>query len=111
MKALLIVVEAFNLIRVAYTPLLDTSLPEEDVKKIQNILNKYTGNCFQYHQFRTRKSGSHKYLDFHFEVPEKLSVKEAHDLCDNIEAELKGKINFLDINIHIEPCKDDQTDL
>lgn len=109
--ALLILVEAFKLIRNAYLPLLDSSLPEEDVKKIQHILNKYTGNCFQYHQFRTRKSGSHKYLDFHLEVPEKMSVMEAHTLCDNIEAELKSTIRFLDINIHIEPCKDDQADL
>lgn len=111
MVALLIVVEAFRLIRNAYTPLLDTSLPQEDIKIIESVLNKFIKNCFQYHQVRTRKSGSHKYLDFHLEVPEQLSVKEAHDLCDNIEAELKKKIRFLDINIHIEPCKDDQTEL
>lgn len=109
--ALLIIHESVKLIRNAYTPLLDTSLPDEDIKIIQEIMNKFTGDCFQYHQFRTRKSGSHKYLDFHLEVPEKLSVREAHDLCDKMEAELKKKIRFLDINIHIEPCKDDKTEL
>ena len=109
--ALLIVAESIRLIKNAYSPLLDTRLPESDIKIIQSVLNKYTGNCFQYHQFRTRKSGSNKYLDFHLEVPEKLSVKEAHDLCDAIEADLKGKIDLFDINIHIEPCKDDQANV
>lgn len=109
--ALLIVYEAIQLIRNAYTPLVDTSLPKEDIKKIESVLNKFTGNCFQYHQFRTRKSGSHKYLDFHLEVPEKMSVREAHDLCDTIEAELKKSFNDLDVNIHIEPCRDDRAEV
>ena len=109
--ALLIVYEAILLIRNAYRPLVDTSLPPEDLKKIKEVLNKYTGNCFHYHQFRSRKSGSHKYLDFHLEVPETMSVLESHNLCDAIEADLKKEFNNLDINIHIEPCKDDKTDV
>jgi cation diffusion facilitator family transporter len=109
--ALLIVAEAVKLIRNAYRPLLDTSLPAEELKKIESVLNKYTGNCFHYHNFRTRKSGSHRYLDFHLEVPEKMSVAEAHNLCDTIEAELKEKFTNLDINIHIEPCSDDRADV
>lgn len=107
--ALLIIYEAVQLIRNAYRPLVDTSLPEEDLKKIEEILNNYTGNCFQYHNFRTRKSGAHRYLDFHLEVPETMSVKESHDLCDAIEADLKRNFSNLDINIHIEPCKNDKT--
>ena len=107
--ALFIVLEAFKLIRNAYVPLVDARLPEADMAKIQSILNKYTGNCFLYHQLRTRKSGPHRYLDFHLEVPEKLSVREAHDLCDKIEIELKESITDLDINILIEPCNDDKT--
>jgi cation diffusion facilitator family transporter len=105
--ALLIVYESVILIRNAYRPLVDTALPPEDLKKIHGILNKYTGNHFHYHQFRTRKSGSHKYLDFHLEVPAGMKVEEAHDLCDTIEADLKKLFNNLDINIHIEPRKED----
>ena len=75
--ALLILHESFSLIKKSYTPLLDKKLPDEDIKKIELILNKFTGKCFQYHQLRTRKSGSQKYLDFHFEVPDKLNVREA----------------------------------
>jgi len=102
--ALLIVYEAIILIRNAYRPLLDTSLPEEDMNTINRILMKYSGDCTDFHQIRTRKSGSHKYLDFHLVVPEKMTVKESHDLCDTIEDEIKLNIDNMDINIHVEPC-------
>ena len=102
--ALIIVYEAIVLIKNAYKPLVDFSLPENDIKLIHSILKKFTHDCISFHQFRTRKSGSHKYLDFHLEVPEEMTVKDAHKLCDDIENDLKLKINNLDINIHIEPC-------
>jgi cation diffusion facilitator family transporter len=102
--ALFIVYEAVVLIKTAYRPLLDTSLPDKDIKLIRSILKNFTGECISFHKFRTRKSGSHKYLDFHLEVPEEMTVKDAHTLCDRIEKELKQKLLNLDINIHIEPC-------
>lgn len=104
--ALIIVYEAIILIRNAYRPLVDFSLPESDIKLIRSILKEFTRECINFHKFRTRKSGSHKYLDFHLEVPEEMTVKEAHQLCDDIEYDLKKKIKNLDINIHIEPCSD-----
>lgn len=103
--ACIILYEAIILIRNAFRPLLDSSLPEEDVRLIHLTLKKYTKDCVSYHKFRTRKSGAQKYLDFHLEVPEVMSVKRAHDLCDKIEEDLKSELNNLDVNIHIEPCK------
>lgn len=102
--ALIIVYEAIILIRNAYRPLVDFSLPDTDIELIHSILNTFTRDCISFHKFRTRKSGSHKYLDFHLEVPEEMTVKDAHQLCDDIENKLMQKINNLDINIHIEPC-------
>ncbi|MEZ5195227.1 MAG: cation diffusion facilitator family transporter [Bacteroidales bacterium] len=102
--ALIILYEAIVLIKNAFRPLLDTSLPDNDIQTIHTTLKNYTGDCINYHKFRTRKSGAQKYLDFHLEVPEKMTVREAHDLCDNIEYELKNRMERLDVNIHIEPC-------
>ncbi|MCF8379449.1 MAG: cation diffusion facilitator family transporter [Bacteroidales bacterium] len=101
--ALFITFEAFKLIKNAYLPLLDTSLPADDLKQIQDIISNHTTPQITYHRFRTRKSGSHKYVDFHLEVPQEMSVKEAHALCDRIEIDLRNNIERLDINIHIEP--------
>lgn len=102
--ASIILYEAIVLIKNAYRPLLDTSLPENDIKIIHTTLNYYKSDCIGYHKFRSRKSGAKKYLDFHLEVPGNMTVRDAHDLCDKIEIDLKNKLTELDVNIHIEPC-------
>ncbi len=102
--ALIILYESIVLIKNAFRPLLDTSLPESDLQLIHSTLNGYLSECIGYHKFRSRKSGSQKYLDFHLEVPETMTVRDAHDLCDKIEIDLKNKLTELDVNIHIEPC-------
>ncbi len=101
---MIILYESVVLIKNALKPLLDTSLPESDLEVIQTTLKNYTNDCINYHKFRTRKSGAQKYLDFHLEVPENMTVKNAHDLCNKIEFDLKNKLTELDVNIHIEPC-------
>ena len=102
--ALFIIRESFELLRRAVSPLLDAKLPEEEVIIIRSRLDKYTEKCISYHNLRTRKSGAYRYVDFHLEVPENMSVKEAHDLCDRIEKDIRNEIRMIDINIHIEPC-------
>jgi cation diffusion facilitator family transporter len=103
--ALIILKEAYNLIKNAYQPLVDVALPDEDLKLVEEILSKFMKGEISYHKVRSRKSGPYKYLDFHLNVPGDMSVKESHNLCDRIELELKSKINTLDINIHVEPAK------
>jgi cation diffusion facilitator family transporter len=101
--ALLIIKESYELIMAAYRPLIDARLADEDIDIIESLLQNYKERGFSFHRIRTRKSGSHKYLDFHLEVPEHLSVGEAHTLCNEIERAIEEKIVNLDVNIHVEP--------
>lgn len=101
--ALFIIFESYVLLKKAYSPLLDTTLPEDDLAVIHNTLSKFVKEDTTYHQLRTRKSGNFKYIDMHLELPEQVTVKESHDLCDDIEAALKSKIKHLEVTIHIEP--------
>ncbi|NOX47237.1 MAG: cation transporter [Chlorobi bacterium] len=103
--ALIILKEAYSLIRNAYQPLVDVALPDEDLKLVDEILSGFMQGEISYHKVRSRKSGPYKYLDFHLNVPGDMSVKESHNLCDKIELGLKSKIAPLDINIHVEPAK------
>ena len=104
--ALIILSEAYNLIRSAFNPLLDNSLDQDEVDTITEIIGEFTNDCIGYHHLRTRKSGPYKYIDFHLEVPDNMTVKESHDLCDRLEERLKEKISAVDINIHVEPKSD-----
>ena len=103
--ALIILKEAYSLIRNAYRPLVDIALPDEDLGIVDDVLSKFVVGEVSYHKVRSRKSGPYKYLDFHLNVPGDMSVKDSHNLCDRIELELKTSIKSLDVNIHVEPSK------
>jgi cation diffusion facilitator family transporter len=106
--ALIILTEAYNLIKSAFNPLLDISLDTDEVEIITKIIEEFTDDCIGFHHLRTRRSGPYKYIDFHLEVPDEMTVRESHNLCDKMEERLKENISSADINIHVEPnsnCK------
>ncbi|NQV03299.1 MAG: cation transporter [Bacteroidia bacterium] len=100
--ALLILKESYHLFRKAYGPLLDIALPEEDVETIHQIIKDHCSGKIDYHNLRTRKAGNYRYVDFHLNVPSDMTVKEAHELCDLIEQNMKKLFNFTEITIHVE---------
>lgn len=97
--------EAFEILVEAYKPLIDNALPEEEQTLIIDTINKLKSDKMSFHMLRTRKAGSDRELDFHMEVPGNMTVKESHDLCDNIEKELKKRLPNLEITIHVEPIE------
>lgn len=101
--AIMIIKEAWNLCSSAFGPLLDASLCDEDEGQIRGIIDKYKDEILDYHEFRTRKSGNMKFIEFHMTVREGLTIKESHDLSDKIEEEIEASLNNTNISIHIEP--------
>ncbi len=105
--AAFILKEAFGILVEAFKPLIDNALPEDEQKLIIETIDKFKSNKMSYHMLRTRKAGSDRELDFHLEVPGNMTVKESHDICDEIEKELKKKLPNLEITIHVEPIMED----
>jgi cation diffusion facilitator family transporter len=100
--ALLILKESYMLFKKAYSPLLDVSLSREEIRIIQSLIDKYTSQNISYHDLRTRKAGNYKYIDFHLNLAEDMHVKEAHDLCDRIEDDIKRTFRNTEVTIHVE---------
>jgi cation diffusion facilitator family transporter len=98
--ALFILRESYVLLKNAYTPLLDSSLAPEETSIIENFLKE---KSLEYHNLKTRKAGQYRFAELHLEMPQNLTLKEVHDICDEVEEELKNRIKNLDINIHVEP--------
>lgn len=103
--ALFIIKEAWELCKSAFGPLLDTKLSDDDEARIRATMEKYSDKILDYHQLRTRKSGNTKYIDFHLTVSEELTVKESHQLSDEMERELEAALKNTSISIHFEPGK------
>ncbi len=101
--AIFILRESFILLKSAFSPLLDAKLPDEEIDIIQKAISSASPEKVKFHQLRTRKSGFQKFIDLHLEVPEELSVKESHDICDRIEKEIERKIPHSEVVIHVEP--------
>lgn len=100
MVALFIIFESFNLLKRAFSPLLDESWKKSEVKDLEQSLEELNVN---YHELRTRIAGNYRFVDLHIEIPEDVSVGDAHKYCDKIEDELKKRFQNLNITIHVEP--------
>jgi cation diffusion facilitator family transporter len=98
--AMFIIRESYVLLRKAFTPLLDTAWGENEIQVLENSLKQLDVN---YHDLRTRLAGNYRFVDIHIQIPEDVSVGNAHKYCDRIENELTGKYENLTVTIHVEP--------
>jgi len=83
--------------------LMDQSCKEEE-KKIMGVLNRHAFHFFDFHDLRTRRHGNQIFGELHLSVDGSLSVKQAHDLTEHLEEELKKEQPNVDITIHVEPA-------
>lgn len=98
--ALFIIKESYNLLKRAFTPLLDTAWSEVEIEELETKLNNLEVN---YHDLRTRVAGNYRFIDIHIQIPEDVSVGKAHKYCDKIENELTKVYENLTVTIHVEP--------
>jgi cation diffusion facilitator family transporter len=100
--AIFILFEAFQLLRNAYFPLVDAAMAENE---IQIIYDAFESKSLRFHDLKTRKAGHYRFAELHLEMSHSLSLKQVHDVCDELETELKSKIKNFEINIHVEPVE------
>jgi cation diffusion facilitator family transporter len=98
--ALFIINESLHLLKRAFNPLLDTAWGEHEIQELEKTLKKMNVN---YHDLRTRAAGNYKFIDLHIQIPEDVSVGNAHKYCDRIENELTSNYENLTVTIHVEP--------
>ena len=55
------------------------------------------------HDFRTRRSGSHDFAQFHMEVARDITVAQAHDVVEGVEGALRRAFPKVEVLIHLDP--------
>ena len=55
------------------------------------------------HDFRTRRSGTHDFAQFHMEVDGGLTVYQAHDIVERTERALREVFPKVEVLIHLDP--------
>jgi len=102
--ALFIMREAFELVKDAISPLLDSQVNEEEYNDLKNQLTIYTKQAnIEFRNLRSRKSGSKHLIDFTILVEPGMTVEESHKICDDLEQKLDNIYLETDISIHVEP--------
>jgi cation diffusion facilitator family transporter len=102
--AAVIVVTGVRLLSGSSRVLVDEALPAEEVDIIRHAIEAFgPRGVVGYHELRTRRAGSRRYVDLHVQFRQGTSLEDAHrtahELQDRIGARLKGA----DVLIHLEP--------
>jgi ferrous-iron efflux pump FieF len=105
--ALYIIYSAYELILDGVLVLLDRSLNEELVSKIEEII-KTNEKVNAYHLLKTREAGHQTFVEVHLVFDCIITLMEAHKASDSIEYKIKKLDKQRDwiINIHMDPYDD-----
>lgn len=107
--AIYIFYSAFQIGHESFQQLMDRELPDEVLDQIQAIAMsppEVTGT----HETRTRQSGQTRFVQLHLELNENMSLKRAHEIADQVEAEIMAVLPGAEVLIHQDPIDDSEPD-
>ena len=101
---------AINILHIGYglatqsmSQLMDEAASPEIEARIRAAIKANAGGALQAHDIRTRTAGPATFIEFHLVVPRAMTVEDAHDICDRLEAAIEAEIEGTDVVIHVEP--------
>ncbi len=94
---------AYSVGKEAIAILMDKELPEKVVKQML-ALAEAVPDVMGIHDLKTRKSGSHWFVQLHVELPATMSLFKAHQLCLQIRGVIQQQWPQADVVIHADPC-------
>ncbi len=100
--ALIILKAGFSISKETLNNLLDGSLPNEDIQIVEQILEENTV-IKGYRDIKGRKSGQYKEIELTIFFNPDMKISCCHNICDQIENEVKSKLGNVTITIHAEP--------
>lgn len=102
--AALILRTGMSLTKTAANNLLDGALPEEDKEKIKKVLDIFKEKGLKgVKSVKTSKSGSKRVIQLTIFLPCEMSLKNTHNLCDEIEESISKEFDNFSVIIHAEP--------
>ncbi len=97
---------AFEVGRDSVNVLMDRRLPREVDAKVAAVVERFRGEGVRgFHDLRTRRSGSVKFIDLHLEVDPAQTLPEAHDLSVRVLRAIEADIPRSRVQIHTDPSK------
>lgn len=96
---------AYDVYRKAFGGLLDESLPQKEEEIIVGCISEHVGPHFSFHELRTRKAGSDRYVELHLVMDGQVSLEGVHSMCDHLEEDIQSRLPNCTVTIHCEPAQ------
>jgi len=101
--AIYILYSSWSIVRQSLDDLMDRELPLEEREAIKRIAVAHA-DVRGLHDLRSRRSGLSTFIQLHLEVDDNLTLLQAHDVSDEVEAEVLKSYPNAEIIIHIDPA-------
>ena len=101
-----IIYTGWTLLQRAVHGLMDMALPPAEHAAVIAILERYRAAGADYHALRTRESGTRRFVEVHLLVPGEWSLRNAHDLAETLEHEIRAALPQAHVLTHLEPLDD-----
>lgn len=86
----------------AVDALMDREWPEEKRLRFVECAAKHP-ELSKLHDLRTRTSGERDFVQFHVDLPRMMTIAEAHEVIERVEADLCREFPGIELLIHIDP--------
>lgn len=97
----------FQLMRRSANGLMDAAIETEEKQAVIEVLDKYAKKQkIEYHALRTRQAGARKFVSVHVVVPGNWTVTRGHQLCEEIEGDIRRKVKNAIVFTHLESLDD-----
>jgi ferrous-iron efflux pump FieF len=97
-----IIYSAARLAALSVTQLMDRELSDDEREKIRSIAQSHP-DVAAAHDLRTRVAGPTAFIQMHIEMDGGLSLARAHEISDEVEANLRTAYPHAEIIIHQDP--------
>ncbi len=85
--------------------LMDRRLPLQVDEQVAEVVSRYRDQgVLGFHDLRTRRSGSQKFIDMHLEVERDMRLQEAHDVTVRVLRAIEAEIPRARVQIHTDPA-------
>jgi cation diffusion facilitator family transporter len=106
--ALNIIWTGFQLVRRSVSGLMDEALEEQELKLIQQVMDKYREKSVNFHALRTRQAAARRFMSVHVLVPGDWTVHDAHHIVEDFEQDIRNALGgVITVFTHLEPAEDE----
>jgi cation diffusion facilitator family transporter len=104
--AVAIVAAGARILRRSSRILIDEALPEAELEEIRDAIRGLGPDrgVVGFHELRTRRAGSRRYVDVHVQFASGTTLEAAHGAAHALTDSIRAKLPGADVLVHVEPA-------